>query len=1037
MSQLRLHQIGESAIEVGEVRVTPSASHLFSLLLYVCIERGRAVSRAELSSLLFPNSRESDASHNLRQLVYRAKRLGAPLQTTHSALILARDHVSDDLHQVLESCPLTPDRVIPGRLQVLPDYAPPTERLDHWLERHRDLVRTKLVRALSRDLESFRAAGDWQCVEQVAAALLEHDPFNETATLCLAEALARVGSKRTAIDLLRKFEGEVGKASSTLAIPPRLLARRIAETIKHDVGPVDTRIFGRDKELERLSTFWTRTRSGHFTALAVIGTESIGKSRLAMEFASSVRLAGTGSVVVSRRSPLDAERPLSLFADIVRDLLALRGAAGCWPQTLTFLNRLTRTRATENLSDGEQPDFEYSNAAVRRAVTDLFDSVLSEQAIALILDDAEHLDEASLALLNDLRRRLTARPCLLILVSRAPNVARLVGAATIRLGPLGIPELRDLAGAVAVSLGRSQSSDGLERSVSLAAGNPGHLRLLLLDKGPPRGDSRVPNDLIAAIDARVGTLSPKALHLLQSCAVFGAPVSADAARQLTGLRGYSLLSGMQELEDAALVASGPDGTQCASTLIEERVRMGVTPSVAALLHHRAAQLLVRKSIAMGITSQAISWTIAEHWTKAGEAAAALHWRQRCWQQLLRIGQPLSAVEGIRFALAQSSSPKERAELLTLLAAALRGLGDFLSLTQVIEERIALSNEVDDPTEVKTTLAFDLLEAKEVGSLDLNSPLVVLQGYVANPQLDPVLRLRAARLLMIGADHSFDHPIAESTFETCRDIHPSSPSAELLQLLSLVIYHTSFGDRSQGIECAQRLLDVATRTEPSWGRIAALRAHSIAHRVMSPAPAPYETLETAFRECTDYGVQGAPIIIAGLLATYLFDDGEIADAKRWGDTLNGLVATHPRREYTPDFFACQIDLALHDGDIAQAQELVSAFAARAPQSPRPRLRRELLVYKARVDQFAGLRTAEADLAELWRLHTLGQSSSRHDDNVEVLWVAFHERGMVEQASLILSEYLLRSRREVRRCNYWLRTRTARDLAWTDPGVGHLR
>jgi hypothetical protein len=439
---------------------------------------------------------------------------------------------------------------------------------------------------------------------------------------------------------------------------------------------------------------------------------------------------------------------------------------------------------------------------------------------------------------------------------------------------------------------------------------------------------------------------------------------------------------------------------------------------------------------MGTASQAISWTIAEHWTKAGEAIAALQWKRRCWQQLLSIGQPLAAVAGIRSALVQASSPIERAELLTLLAAALRGLGDFHSVRQVIEERIALSEEVDDPADVRATLAFDLLEAREVHSLDLHSPLAALRNYVADAQLDPVLRLRAARLLMIMADHSFDQAVAASTFETCRRICAPSPSAELMQLLTLAIYHTSFGDRSEGLTCAQDLLNLATRTEPSWSRIAALRAYSIAHRAMSPVPPSYGVLETAYRESTEYGVSGAAVVIAELLASFYFDDGRTSDARRWGDIVQGLITALPRSECTPDFFASQIDLALHAGDIASASALLSAFDSCAPRSPRPRLRRELLVYRARVDQFAGRRTAEPDFAELSRLHTLAQASSRHDDHVEVLWVALNERGKLQEATSLLREYLLHTRREVRRCNYWLRERTACDPTWAEPRAQHL-
>jgi hypothetical protein len=97
---------------------------------------------------------------------------------------------------------------------------------------------------------------------------------------------------------------------------------------------------------------------------------------------------------------------------------------------------------------------------------------------------------------------------------------------------------------------------------------------------------------------------------------------------------------------------------------------------------------------------------------------------------------------------------------------------------------------------------------------------------------------------------------------------------------------------------------------------------------------------------------------------------------------------------------------------------------------------MLVYKVRVDQFAGRVTPVKDIKELLCLHERGSRLGRHDDNVEVLYVALLERGEAARASDMLREYLTEERRELRRCNYWLRTRTAGDDVWSDPSVKHL-
>ena len=271
--------------------MSPTATHLFSLLLFLGLERGRRVGRAELVSLLFPESSGADASHNLRQLLYRARRFGAPIHTSQSTVLVDGQCVEDDLTAVLASTGLEQEHVSPGRFTLLPHYIPPTQEFSSWIEAFRDRVRPRMIRALTREIECRRARGDWSRVEEIARTLLDIDAYNETATLCLAEALARLGSKNTALALLRTFESEVGKASASLALPPRLLARRIVETQAHETLPIDTPMIGRETDIARLLAYWERASRWPFTAVQLRGTESVGKSRLAAELASTFALA--------------------------------------------------------------------------------------------------------------------------------------------------------------------------------------------------------------------------------------------------------------------------------------------------------------------------------------------------------------------------------------------------------------------------------------------------------------------------------------------------------------------------------------------------------------------------------------------------------------------------------------------------------------------------------------------------------------------------------------------------------------------------
>ena len=76
MSHIRLCIIGDCLIEVDGAQITPSASHLFGLLLILAIENKRWLSRREIQDLLFVESATTErASHSLRQLLYRIRQM--------------------------------------------------------------------------------------------------------------------------------------------------------------------------------------------------------------------------------------------------------------------------------------------------------------------------------------------------------------------------------------------------------------------------------------------------------------------------------------------------------------------------------------------------------------------------------------------------------------------------------------------------------------------------------------------------------------------------------------------------------------------------------------------------------------------------------------------------------------------------------------------------------------------------------------------------------------------------------------------------
>src|SRR5215210_747321 len=88
-NMIYLHTLGDSLIKVGEKDVRPASPLVFAALLYLGTERGRRVSRAALQELLFPETDERSGAHSLRQLLYKLRQLGAPVDADAATVVVA------------------------------------------------------------------------------------------------------------------------------------------------------------------------------------------------------------------------------------------------------------------------------------------------------------------------------------------------------------------------------------------------------------------------------------------------------------------------------------------------------------------------------------------------------------------------------------------------------------------------------------------------------------------------------------------------------------------------------------------------------------------------------------------------------------------------------------------------------------------------------------------------------------------------------------------------------------------------------------
>jgi DNA-binding SARP family transcriptional activator len=1025
VTRINLRILGESIIEVGTSIIEPSAPHVFALALYLAIERGKLVPRSVIADLLFPDSSTSAAAHNLRQLLYRLRQKGAPLDCTPATILLPADRVAGAPESALTQSYADAVRNSSSVL-LLPGYEPPTPPFSAWIENYRDELAHKIQGRLAKNLYRARQGADWVAVDKFSRAMLAIDPLNESATLGLAEAIARTGSKQKALTLLRAYAHDVGISNHQLTLPSRVLTRRISEDVAQ--SPVVTSpIVGRDSALRELTDGWHQAKCGRCSTACVTGEKSIGKTRVLDELAAMTRLDDSGVVLMLRPVPSDRDRPMSLFSDLCRQLLQLPGAAGCSPSNLDYLERLTGAPDPSSATRVADVEAGVSEASTRRSILDLLDSVSSERPLLICIDDSENLDSASRSHLATLPQLAPALPVYFVIAGTHSASMGAFSGRLVQLGPLTVTHSHELAETLCTLGGYALTSPSLEWSIGAAAGNPGHLELLLRHVSTLADTPSAPPSLISLLTERLQSLSASARHALQACAVYGTECRPEHISALTGLEGYELLVILEKLVLHGVAIDSETGLSCRSSLIAELVSRSTTPAVRCLLHRRAAEFLERLADTEPM-SQALAWRIADHWHAAGSRVRSLHWRQVCWQQLLSIGQPIAAADSIRLQLASSTSAAERAGLLDILAQSLRQASDARGQLSVLAERNSLSAAVGDGIPTRLALTADIAEARYSLFDDTTQLLPDLRALLGASDLDEERRLRIGKVLMVTADNMLSETLAREAL-TAVPQSPCSTHSLLLSLQIRVIYHAVFGDHATASGLADSLIAVASKLALSQAQVASYLTAALALRLVDTRSCDLALLEPLYHRSLDASMFGAAIRIAGRLGSMLHEDGDLEGAQIWCARTTQLLATSGAQRAPTDYLTLGVDLALADGNVQLARELIGRAPRQFPMIASPKWSNAYLVYRTRVHQFETTRPLAADhLQALLTWHDAAKHLGRHDDHVEVLWTALTRAGRTEEASSLLWSYLTESRRERRPCIFALRTRASADPAW---------
>ena len=362
----------------------------------------------------------------------------------------------------------------------------------------------------------------------------------------------------------KAVDGEVLATAATLERSPTRFATEPLEPFlvkgkrlpvsASRVGPVlsadqarrpATPFVGRQDELDRLRAALSRATVGAGGLVELVGEAGIGKSRLISELLDS---SPPVTVLTGACRPYDATTPYFPFRSLLRNALGLHqdaDAAG----TVARLRDVVATAAPGLLPwlpllavpldvevpatrEGDELDPQYRKARLEEAVEELLTG-LTAGPVVLVLEDVQHLDDASCDLLAVLARSALDRSWLLVVTRRDTE-----GGFVPEPGPL-LQRLRPLplTPEESLRLARAAATHPMTRQAATAlaergGGNPLFLEELVATAARLGSVDDLPESVQDLVTSQIDRLSPLDRLVLRYAAVLGTTADLDVLEQL-------------------------------------------------------------------------------------------------------------------------------------------------------------------------------------------------------------------------------------------------------------------------------------------------------------------------------------------------------------------------------------------------------------------------------------------------------------------------------------------------------------------------
>ncbi len=479
----------------------------------------------------------------------------------------------------------------------------------------------------------------------------------------------RQAEHRAAADRLSRECTDLGP-SIVAAIADRHAGRGAGEAVAADA------LIGRTREVASLAGRFDAAAAGSVEVVQVVGEAGVGKTRLVGQLAA---LARSGGARVVWTHAADGSPPYWVVSQAVRTLLE-RAEAGEVADALGLLAEEVLGLLPER---GAGADLAGRADAVHRVrlaegIGRLLAWASRRHPLVLVVDDAQHADPDTLALLRSLAAQRRSARLLVVIVHRDEELTAAQATALDEPAMAAVVRLQGLRGNDLVELVRDVSGgepalDLVDSVDRLTGGNPAFvqeaLRASVADEGAPAAVT-APAGVRALIERRLRRLEPGATTIICTAAVLS-DVDVDLLAAVLGETTGAIRQALADAVDVRLIAdSGTGGWRFPTAAIRHVLAERLESDAAATANRRAADVLERRVAAGKVVRPAL---IARHLFATGDVDAdrLLRWVTAAVAEATAAGAPADGVVLCEQALAVTDAFTARADLLALLGTSRR------------------------------------------------------------------------------------------------------------------------------------------------------------------------------------------------------------------------------------------------------------------------------------------------------------------------------------------------------------------------------